>query len=202
MNRLEELRKSFYPASVTTLFVGESAPEGGRFFYSSNSSLFHAMKRAFGNRQTFLEDFKKSGFYLDDLVLTPINKRERRERSRLRQEAVPELAKRLVEYKPKAVVVVMRAILPMVLKAMRMAGIPYEPFCVPHPAFGNWARFSHAMTEIIDGLPVATAAIQRTDSRKTICTSSSSASSTPGPGSAPATCAPARHRRSIEGATT
>jgi hypothetical protein len=66
------------------------------------------MKRAFGDRETFLEDFKRNGFYLDDLVLTPINKLDRRDRSRRREEAVPELAKRLVEYKPKAAVVVMR----------------------------------------------------------------------------------------------
>jgi hypothetical protein len=155
MNRLEELLKSFHPDCITTLFVGESAPVSGRFFYSGNSSLFRAMKRAFGNRETFIEDFKRKGFYLDDLVLTPINKLERRERSRRRQNAVPELAKRLVEYKPKAVVVVMRAILPKVRQAMQLAGMSYEPFCVPHPAFGNWTHFSNAMKEIIDDLPVA-----------------------------------------------
>ena len=155
MDDLEELRKSFRPGLITTLFVGESAPASDRFFYSGDSSLFHAMKRAFGNQEIFLEDFKKKGFYLDDLVLTPINKLERRERLTRRQEAVPKLAKRLVEYKPMAVVVVMRAILPTVQRAMRMAGISYEPFCVPHPAFGNWARFSNAMKEIIDSLPVA-----------------------------------------------
>ena len=155
MDDLEELRKSFRPGLITTLFVGESAPASGRFFYSGDSSLFYAMKREFGNQEMFLEDFKEKGFYLDDLVLTPINKLERRERMKQRQEAVPKLAKRLVEYKPMAVVVVMRAILPTVWKAMRMAGISYEPFCVPHPAFGNWTRFSNAMKEIIDSLPVA-----------------------------------------------
>jgi hypothetical protein len=155
MNQFEELRKSFRPGRITTLFVGESAPASGRFFYSGDSSLFHAMKREFGSRETFLKDFKKKGFYLDDLVLTPINKLERHERLRQRQEAVPKLARRLVEYKPKAVIVVMRAILPTVRKAMQMAGISYEPFCVPHPAFGNWTRFSNAMKEIIDSLPVA-----------------------------------------------
>jgi hypothetical protein len=155
MNHLEDLRKSFRPVRITTLFVGESAPASGRFFYGGDSSLFHAMKRAFGNQGTFLEDFKDKGFYLDDLVITPINKLERHERLRQRQEAIPELANRLIEYRPKAVVVVMRAILPTVLKAMRMAGISYEPFCVPHPAFGNWTRFSNAMKEIIDSLPVA-----------------------------------------------
>ncbi len=155
MNALEKLRESFHPDCITTLFVGESAPASGRFFYSGNSSLFRAMKRVFGDRETFLEDFKRNGFYLDDLVLTPINKMERRERSSRRQKAVPELAKRLAEYKPKAVVVVMRAILPKVKQAMQIAGMSYEPLCVPHPAFGNWTRFSNAMKEIIDDLPVA-----------------------------------------------
>ncbi len=161
MNKLEELRKSFRPDAITTLFVGESAPDSGRFFYSGNSSLFYAMKRAFGSRETFLDDFKQKGFYLDDLVLTPINKLEKRERSRLRQEAATGLARRLMNYKPKAVVIVMRAIKPMVQEAMRKAGIIYDPFCVPHPAFGNWTRFHTAMTEIMNSLPVAEGSNQR-----------------------------------------
>jgi hypothetical protein len=156
MNKLEELRKSFRPDRITTLFVGESAPQSGRFFYCGNSSLFHGMKRAFGNQAMFLEDFKGKGFYLDDLVLKPVNKLERPERSKLRWASTAKLAERLVEYKPKAIVVVMRAIKPMVTEAMRRAGIAYEPFCTPHPAFGNWSRFHLAMTEIIDNLPAVT----------------------------------------------
>ncbi len=154
MNELEELRKSFRPVRITTLFVGESAPDSGRFFYSGNSSLFHAMRSAFGGRAAFLEEFMEKGFYLDDLVLTPINKLEKRERLGLRWASIDELAKRLLDYKPKAVVVVMRAIRPMVQEAMHKAGISYEPFCAPHPAFGNWTRFQNAMAEIIGNLPV------------------------------------------------
>jgi hypothetical protein len=161
MSKLEELRKSFRPSRITTLFVGESAPQSGRFFYCGNSSLFHGMKRAFGDRATFLEDFKGKGFYLDDLVLKPVNKLERRKRSRLRWASTAKLAERLVEYKPKAVVVVMRAIKPMVTEAMRRAGITFEPFCTPHPAFGNWNRFHLAMAEIIDNLPAATESIEK-----------------------------------------
>jgi hypothetical protein len=154
MNKLEELRKSFRPDHITTLFVGESAPDSGRFFYSSDSSLFHAMKKAFGGQETFLENFKMNGFYLDDLVLVPINKVANRERSKLRWEAVSKFADRLNDYGPKAIVIVMSAIKPMVLEAMHRAGISYEPYCTPHPAFGNWNRFQTAMTRIIDNLPV------------------------------------------------
>jgi hypothetical protein len=153
MNDLEELRRSFRPHRITTLFVGESAPQSGRFFYSGNSSLFYAMQRAFDGRATFLEDFKRSGFYLDDLVRVPINKLESRERSALRWKCVSNLADRLTGYKPEAIVIVMRAIKPMVLEAMRRAGIAYQPHCTPHPAFGNWTRFHTAMTAIIYSLP-------------------------------------------------
>ena len=152
MNDLEELRRSFRPHRITTLFVGESAPFSGRFFYSGNSSLFYAMRRAFGNRTAFLQQFKGSGFYLDDLVHVPVNKLTSRERSALRWGSVASLANRLRDYKPEAIVIVMRAIKPMVLEAMRNAGVFCEPYCTPHPAFGNWTRFHTAMTEIVDTL--------------------------------------------------
>jgi hypothetical protein len=161
MSNLEELRHSFRPDTITTLFVGESAPQSGKFFYSGNSSLFYAMNRAFGGRATFLEDFKRSGFYLDDLVLVPVNKLEKSKRSRLRWESTAGLTKRLLEYKPEAVVIVMQEIKPMVQEAMRKAGLLYEPFCTPHPAFGNWTRFHTAMTKIIDSLPVVDGSHQK-----------------------------------------
>jgi hypothetical protein len=117
--------------------------------------LFYAMQRAFGGRATFLADFKRSGFYLDDLAHVPLNKLTRRERSTLRWQSVPGLANRLKQYRSEAIVIVMRAIKPMVLEAMQRAGIRYEPWCTPHPAFGNWTRFHTEMTEIIDSLPTA-----------------------------------------------
>lgn len=154
MSDLEELRKSYRPDRITTLFVGESAPESGKFFYSGNSSLFYAMQKAFGGRSTFLHDFKRSGFYLDDLVLTPVNKLKNKERSAIRWESAAKLANRLKDYKPDAIVIAMCAIESMVREAMHIAGIPYEPHCVPHPAFGNSNRFHAAIGKIIGGLPV------------------------------------------------
>jgi hypothetical protein len=150
----EELRNRFRPDRITTLFVGESAPAGGTFFYNNNSSLFRAMKKAFGGGTAFLDDFKRNGFYLDDLVQTPINKLASKERSARRWGSVSEFTNRLQEYKPEAVVIVMRAIRPMVLKAMPMAGLSYEPYCTPHPAFGNSGRFHMEMTQLIARLPV------------------------------------------------
>ena len=152
MNALEELRRSFRPDRVTALFVGESAPASGSFFYSGNSTLFREMKKAFGNADSFLDDFKMKGFYLDDLSLTPINKLSSRERNRHRREAIAGFTERLFQYKPKAIVIVMRAIVPMIREAMDNAGISYEPSCVCHPAFGNSRRFQSEMMKVIPQL--------------------------------------------------
>jgi hypothetical protein len=88
MDDLENLRRRFRPERITTLFVGESPPQGGTFFYKGDSLLYRQMKKALKEFWTdgsdFLERFKASGFFLDDLVLFPINKREKEERERLR----------------------------------------------------------------------------------------------------------------------
>ena len=135
--------------------MGESAPHGGTFFYNRNSGLFREIRKAFKGTELFLEDFKKNGFYLDDLVLEPVNHLERRNRISLCRESVSSFAKRLKSYKPEAIVILLHAIRPMVLEAMREAGLSYEPYCTPYPGFGNQPRFHKAMIEIIPNLPVA-----------------------------------------------
>jgi hypothetical protein len=155
MEKTKTSRKHFKPTRITTLFVGESAPAGGTFFYDGNSSLFKAMKKALNGKETFLEDFQRSGFYLDDLVEEPVNKMEKKARRARCRESIPSLTKRLRNYKPEAIVIAMCAIKPMVLQATHDAKADCEIYCTPHPAFGNWNRFQKAMSEIIDRLPVA-----------------------------------------------
>jgi hypothetical protein len=155
MSNFENLRRSYRPDRITTLFVGESAPHGGTFFYNQDSGLFREIRNAFKGRAAFLEDFKKNGFYLDDLVLDPVNHLASRQRLSLCKEAVSSFAKRLRDYKPEAVVALLCSIKPMVLEAMQEAGLSYQPFCTPYPGFGNQPRFQKAMAEIIPNLPVA-----------------------------------------------
>jgi hypothetical protein len=154
MSNFENVRKSYRPRRITTLFVGESAPHGGTFFYNQNSGLFREIRKAFQGTELFLEDFKKNGFYLDDLVLKPVNHLERPDRISLCRESVSSLAKRLSNYKPQAIVILLNSIKPMVLQAMSDAGLSYAPFCTPYPGFGNQPRFHKAMIEIIPSLPV------------------------------------------------
>jgi hypothetical protein len=157
MPNFENVRSSYRPTVIATLFVGESAPYGGTFFYNEDSGLFREMRKAFRGSEFFLDDFKRSGFYLDDLVLEPVNHLQRKDRMSLCRNSVTAFAKRLKSYKPRAVVILLKSIKPMVLQAMREARLPYEPFCTPYPGMGNQPRFHKAMIAIIPNLPTATA---------------------------------------------
>ncbi len=154
MTNFEKTRASYRPDRITTLFVGESAPHGGTFFYKQNSGLFREIRKAFHGNGHFLEDFKRNGFYLDDLVLEPVNHLANRERRSLCKQSVSSFVERLKNYKPKAIVILLHSIKPIVLEAMREAGIFYDPYCTPYPGFGNQPRFQKAMIEIIPNLPV------------------------------------------------
>ncbi len=160
---LEIIRKDFKPDRITTLFVGESPPHGGTFFYdlTNLSKLFCAVRKAFEaaqgknfkNEGTFLDYFKECGFYLDDLVHEPINHLVRQPRREKRKKGIPCLSGRIQEYKPERIVIVMCAIEDQVREAMRLAGFTGKWDCVAFPANGNQKRFHLKMQEIIPKLP-------------------------------------------------
>jgi hypothetical protein len=155
MNNFERVRSSFRPDRITTLFVGESAPHGGTFFYNQDSGLFREIRKSFRGQTRFLEDFKRNGFYLDDLVLEPVNHLRARDRRSLCRDAVSSFVERLKDYNPKAIVVLLMSIRPMALDAIRAAGLSCPVYCTPYPGFGNQLRFHRAMSEIIPNLPAA-----------------------------------------------
>jgi hypothetical protein len=158
MSDLEKLRGKFRPRRITTLFVGESPPHNGTFFYQEDSRLYHRMRECFGAVTNFLPEFMAKGFFLDDLVLSPINQiKDEHERNRLRQEGVLSLARRMAACQPLAVVSLMCAIKPMVGEAMREAGLLETPLYVtPFPGRPKQQeQFRARMAEIIPKLPVA-----------------------------------------------
>jgi hypothetical protein len=70
---LEHLRLYYRPPEVRVLFVGESPPAGGTFFYAADSGLYRATRDAFyeaipeARSGKFLERFAAYGCYLEDL---------------------------------------------------------------------------------------------------------------------------------------
>jgi hypothetical protein len=150
VNETETIRTSFRPQCITTLFVGESAPHGGKFFYRGNSQAFRYMKEALCGKGDFLAWFKAQGYFLDDLILRPANKKTKKERRRLRWKNVPSLAERLSVYRPAAVIALMIGIEPMVRAAIAEAGMSDIPFsATPFPGNGQQGRFKSKMAEII-----------------------------------------------------
>jgi hypothetical protein len=152
----ERLRRRYRPATIATLFVGESPPAGNAFFYAGIGTLYRHMKLAFGGGDDFLDAFAARGFYLDDLVLVPVNRLAGPERRRLHREWILSLARRLRSHRPKAVVVLLKSIARAVDAAMVEAGLAHLPqHVVPYPGMGNQRRFLETVKRIIPTLPTA-----------------------------------------------
>jgi len=154
---VETVRAQYRPERITTLFVGESAPYSGAFFYCGDSAMLRHMRRAvelvLGESDNFLETFKAYGWYLDDLVLTPVNQLTKSQRKAKCLDAQKSLADRIATYQPEAIVSVLMFIKPFVDTAAIRAGNNAPRYAVPFPGMGQQARFQSAMACIIPILP-------------------------------------------------
>jgi hypothetical protein len=165
---VEIIRARYRPDQITTLFVGESAPVSGAFFYCGNSALARHMETAVtangrGGNGEFLERFKAYGWYLDDLVLTPVNHLPKTQREAQCVAAVNGLADRIAEYRPLAIVSVLLKIKEIVGVAAKLACSNAVQFAVPFPGNGQQARFQREMALILPRLPIASQAALRTE---------------------------------------
>lgn len=139
----ERLRRSYRPDDVRVLFIGESPPVRGTFFYRANSKLHDATRDALEaaipalrREDDFLAAFQRLGCYLDDLCLVPVNHLDLRDPKRLaeRQRGVAPLARRIRPLQPKVVCIVMKGIVSVVHQATAKAGLDAEYEAIPFPA--------------------------------------------------------------------
>ncbi|APF17700.1 hypothetical protein Calab_2172 [Caldithrix abyssi DSM 13497] len=131
----DEIRNLHKPEKVNVLYIGESPPSGGTFFYLANSNLFFCIKSAFEESYShefsnleFLDFFKNCKCYLDDLCLVPINNKTDFEREQLRKEGISQLSIRINDYNPKAIIVVMKSLEMYVKQAIKLAGVKLQYF--------------------------------------------------------------------------
>jgi hypothetical protein len=160
--KLEELRESFRPARVRLLFIGESPPASGRFFYNSNSGLYRAMRDAFQiahptvKEENFFETFRASGCYLTDLSKDPVDDMEPKGRRAACAAGEASLVKEIGQLKPDAIAVLLRSISGNVQRVVAEADWQGPIAYLPYP--GRWARhrqaFIEAVVPIIRGLKV------------------------------------------------
>ena len=154
---IEKIRASYRPENIKVLFVGESPPESGDFFYVE-SLMTTFVSRPFESRfniqfkdnQDFLVFFQKQQCYLDDLCLEPVDTLPLAERRLKLQESVLPFSERLAEMKPLIVVSILKRIEKYVLEAVRLSGIETTFYSVPFPGFGNQTRFNEEVIKILD----------------------------------------------------
>ena len=158
MKDLEALRRSFRPEDIKTLFVGESAPRSGKFFYTHNTGLYRAIKQAFNGSDDFLSGFKASGFYLDDLSLVPVNGMSPGERREQCKASIPSFSSRLREYQPASIVILLRSIDKWVREAAAQAKLQVPVYSVTYPGRFQKLRetFQNEMAIIIPQLLIET----------------------------------------------
>jgi hypothetical protein len=155
---VERTRRRYKPADVRVLFIGESPPAGGTFFYYANSNLYDATREAFEmavpalrNEPDFLSAFKRLGCYIEDLCEEPVNHLELRDPKRLqaRLDGVTPLARRLRRLSPRVVAIVMKAIAGDVAAALAASGHDHvERAELPFPA-RHYRRYRDQMTELV-----------------------------------------------------
>jgi hypothetical protein len=153
---VEPLRASFRPAKIKVLFIGESAPAGGAFFYKQTGQIHSQFRQALaphiGDSPSFVAAFRQSGFYLDDLVLEPVNWLSRSERQAIHAASIDSLAKRLRDYEAPIVVAFMKGIAAPVKAAIAASGTSCHFEVVPFPGNGRQGEFRSAMTAIMPSL--------------------------------------------------
>jgi hypothetical protein len=108
---------------------------------------------AFGKSDDFLRSFQAYGWYLDDLVLEPIDHLPKVQLLAKCREAQESLANRIETYQPEAIVSLLKRIEPFVNGAATMAHSNVPRYCVPFPGMGQQQRFQDAMAAIIQKLP-------------------------------------------------
>jgi hypothetical protein len=140
----EATRTRYRPKRIMTLFVGESAPASGTFFYYGNNAMSGHMQRAvesaLGESGNFLESFKAYGWYLDDLVSTPVDHLTKSQRKAKCLDAQKSLADRIRCYQPEAIVSLLIGIKPFVEAVAIAAGSNAPRYAAPFPGHGCTGR--------------------------------------------------------------
>jgi hypothetical protein len=144
LSRAERLRRRYKPTDIRVLFIGESPPSGGTFFYYANSNLYNATREAFETaipalrtEPDFLDAFQRLGCYVEDLCEEPVNHLDLRDPGRVQARAtgIRPLARRMKRWSPQVVAVVMKAITGDAREALAVSGhADVERVELPFPA--------------------------------------------------------------------
>jgi hypothetical protein len=153
MPRAELIRASFRPRKVRLLFVGESPPASGRFFYRRDSGLYRAMRDAFSiadptvDDENFLKRFQDAGCYLIDLCGDPVDNLAPPARRAACEAGERRLAGTIEELRPGTIATLVRSIEANVKKAAARAAWDGPFLHLPYP--GRWIEHRKTFTGLL-----------------------------------------------------
>jgi hypothetical protein len=147
----ERMRRRYRPAAVRLLFIGESPPASGRFFYQRDCGLYRAIRDAFRGidasvtDEGFLTAFQSSGCYLIDTCIEPVDNLDPKSRRAACAASEASLSRRIGSLQPASIVTLLRSIQDNVRRAVALAGWNGPILEVPYP--GRWARHREIFVE-------------------------------------------------------
>ena len=139
----ERLRRRYRPARVRLLFIGESPPASGRFFYRRDSGLYRAIRDAFRlidpsiTDDTFLGIFQRSGCYLIDACAAPVDRLDANSRRAACLASEVALTRSIQRLEPAGIVTLLKSIRDNVERAAVQARWHGPILDLPYP--GRWA---------------------------------------------------------------
>lgn len=156
----EKLRRSFRPDVVAVLFVGESPPANGTFFYCGDSNLYFHTREAFsvasGRRFasspiSFLSFYRQCGCCLDDLSVEPVNRLGGKKRRAQCKSGITGPAERMRLLQPRSVIAVKASIVRQVQRSIREAQCERTTLhALPFPARGYETHFVEGLVKILN----------------------------------------------------
>jgi hypothetical protein len=143
MKNLEAVRLKFKPSKIKVLFVGETYPTNGSFFYNEDSVLYRFTKEAFDeyyNSDKFNpEFFMQKGCYLFDISKAKFGMTSK-EKVNATAEGIPVLAKFIEENCPEYIISTNSYIFNAIIMANAEASdlvADENIFDLPTPIFGS-----------------------------------------------------------------
>ncbi len=155
----EDLRNYYKPDDIEVLFVGESRPQGGTFFYKEDSALYRETKKAFneyfGQPIFTLDNFKQWNCWLYDICDEPINGLPDGERSNCIHTNISRLVALVQQEKPKLIIVCkITLVKPEISISDIMKSYRDEEsiFFLPFPGNGNQKKYREGLIKALQFL--------------------------------------------------
>ena len=155
-NAYENLRNHYKPDKVEVLFVGESRPQGGTFYYQGDSALYRETKKAFdeffGEDIFTLSRFKSLRCWLYDICENPVNGLGDHERKAEIQLNIPRLIDTIETLNPRTIIVCKKKFVePEIRNSSTM-----DKYCegksiffLPFPGQGNQRKYREGLVKAL-----------------------------------------------------